>query len=265
VTTSLPELLRRWEKQELGDGVAEEHRSFASAGRIDYRPVLFLHGLGGSPADFREFGEFLSRRGHATLCPLLPGHGRSPEELASVRFDDLVRHVTQSFDSLEAGALWPIVIGQSLGAVLGIRLVTRRRTSHFVALAPALRPFVGARALALLPLAVAQPALARDTMRWQMEARRGIVETRRSVASVMCPLFVLHSRDDASVSVKGAQDLYEGAATEIKQRSILEGDVHVLSTAPDRVAAIFEPVAEWIRVTPPGVGIRNLGRHHADA
>ena len=257
MTESLETLLERWNEREAELGVAAEARSFWSFGVADRRPVLLIHGLAGSPADFRDFARFWNDRGHTVLCALLPGHASTPEELARATFAQLLERTIEAFDALEHPGVAPIVIGQSLGGVLGVRLVTRRRASHFVALAPALRPFVGWRALALLPLAVVNPPLARHTARWQMEARRGIEETRRSLASVQCPLFVLHSRDDRSVSVRGSHELYEEARSEIKHRYILDGHEHVLSIAPDRERLVFEPVAEWIRATPPGAGTRS--------
>ncbi len=79
-----------------------------------------------------------------------------------------------------------------------------------------------------------------------MEARRGIVESGRQVAHITCPLLVLHSDDDESVSLEGAQALHAGCASTDKRLIILNGQGHVLTQAPDREACVHEAIRGFL-------------------
>ncbi len=45
------------------------------------KAVLLLHGYTGSASEMRPLGEYLHKQGYTVLCPLLPGHGTTVEEL----------------------------------------------------------------------------------------------------------------------------------------------------------------------------------------
>lgn len=47
-----------------------------------------IHGFTGSPASIRPIGEWLAAQGLSVLGVRLPGHGTSPDDLASTRWTD---------------------------------------------------------------------------------------------------------------------------------------------------------------------------------
>jgi carboxylesterase len=240
------EAVERWNAHERADGVLGPNLSFHRAGGGS--PVLLLHGAGGGPDDLRHLGGFLAAHGHDVLCPCLPGHGRDPLALGDVRFSELIETCLEAYDVLAAGTDGgglPIV-AQSLGAVLAVQVAVRRPVTGLVALAPALRPFVARRIWLLGVLALVRPRLARATYRWQRGLLRGIRETRRAVPRLRCPLLVLQSRDDGSVSGRGAAELHDLAGSARKSLVLLEGQGHVLSRAPDREALVYRPALELL-------------------
>jgi carboxylesterase len=180
------------------------------------------------------------------LCPLLPRHGLGPEALGGLRFTDLVGRSVEAFDVLGGAGGSAAVVAQSLGAVLAVHVAARRRATRVAALAPAFRPFVLRRLWLLAVLGVVRPRLAWATWRWQWELLRGIRQTRPLVAEMRCPLLVLHSRDDGSVSIRGARELHGSAASATKRLELLEGQGHVLTTAPDRERVVYAPVLELL-------------------
>jgi carboxylesterase len=246
VPRAFAEIVKTWREHEARLGVPPPDRTFALPGDDAKQPVLLLHGGGGVPSDLRELGEFLSTRGYPCLCPLLPDHGLGAKRLSRVRFSTLLARSLEAFDLLVEEARGPSIVAQSLGAVLAIRLAACRDVPKLVTLAPALRPRVASRAFWLVLLAPVRPDIAFATYRWQTDVRRGIEETRQFLANVTCPLLIFHSREDSSVSIRGAHELAEAAASKDKSLRVLDGQGHVLSKCENRVRAIFEPTLSFL-------------------
>lgn len=244
-------LVAAWRDAEAADGVPETFRSFRRDAPSPRARVLLLHGAGGSPADFHFLSTDLARHGVSTLCPLLPGHGRGEAGLPALRFDRLVGRALDAYDAFAAEGGAVSLLGQSVGAVLGAHVAVERRPERFVALAPALRPFILRRVGALVLGLVVRPRLAADTLRWQTDVRRGIRATVPRLGEVRCPLLVLHSRDDGSVAARGAQEFLDRAGSDRKRIVWLEGQGHVLSTAPER-ERVFGPVREFLSAPTAG-------------
>lgn len=240
----LRELVNTWNRAEERRGVPPEHRSFFLSADSGHSPVLALHGAGGSPADYSALARYLVGLGRSILCPLMPGHGLDAKALGEVRFAALIATARAAYDAAADGKRIP-VIGQSLGAVVAVRLAAQVDPACFVALAPALRPRVLVRVLVLAPLFLVRPALARATSRWYRELRRGIKDTIPEIERVTCPLCVLHSRGDRSVHLAGAHLLHDRASSAHKRLVILRGQGHTLANAPDR-ESVYTPIAEFL-------------------
>ncbi len=247
MTPSLPETVHSWNRAEVELGVGEEHRTFFRDG--DRGSVLLVHGGGGSPFDLLPLADDLAGHGFRVLTPLLPAHGLGDEALRELSFVALVDRVLEAHDALAGESRTPVaVVGLSLGAVLGVCVASRRGVGAFVALAPAFRPFVGRR-LAVIALEwIIRPRGARIRYRWQREAQRGIHAAEAEVPSVTAPLLVMHSRDDASVSVSGSRMLHGRASSKEKRLVLLDGQGHVLTRAPDR-EAVYGPVRRFLMET----------------
>ncbi|MEY2582758.1 MAG: carboxylesterase [Ilumatobacteraceae bacterium] len=90
--------------------------------------VLCLHGLGGTGATMWPIVAACIDAGFTTLAPTLPGHGTDPEDLIGVTW----------WDWLEAARSWPadVIVGQSMGADLGLQLAAEQRCSAVVCINP---------------------------------------------------------------------------------------------------------------------------------
>jgi pimeloyl-ACP methyl ester carboxylesterase len=107
----------------------EERRLDAKGGRIRYfvagagPPLVLVHGLGGSAANWCELAPLLAER-HRLVAPDLPGHGGSGP-LAAVSglqpFADRVAAVME-----HEGIARAPVVGHSLGGLVVLRLALRR-------------------------------------------------------------------------------------------------------------------------------------------
>jgi esterase/lipase len=110
-----------------------------------------------------------------------------------------------------------------------------------------------------------RPGLARATLAWQWELLRGIRETRALLPELRCPVLTLASRDDDSVSWKGARELHERCASPRKELVLLEGQGHVLSAAPARESEVYPPVLRFLEITDPEAGNRSPHPRNGDA
>jgi len=238
-------MLAVWNDEERRDGVPAADWSFHVDAQRGGRPWLLIHGGGGRPSDFRPFAAALARAGHASLCPLLPAHARGDLAMGALRFEDLVDRATEAWDLIAQDGPPPGLVGQSLGAVIGTRLAAARPVPAFVGLAPAFLPLAGRRFGRMLLLGLRAPRLARASWNWQMEARRGIRGARELLPGLRCPLIVLASSDDPTVSPRGGEEMVELAGSADKRFVALDGQGHVLSNAPD-LEVVVRPVREWM-------------------
>lgn len=244
--------------------------------------VLLLHGLSSTPFEMRALGEALARAGYTAHAPLLPGH-EHPRELARVTRRQWSAAVRQSLDGLIARGGPVVVVGQSLGALLGLQLA-RGRPGDVAAvclLAPAfaltnpwprrLRPVLRA-ACRLLPFGLTcVPKRASDIA--DPEARRrhpGLSciplssvaelldlqdETWNALESIEQPVLLLHGRHDHTASldasIRAARRL-----PRLRRLVVLERSWHVVTVDRDRDRVLREVLAFVGRELGPGSGSR---------
>src|SRR5689334_22631719 len=84
--------------------------------------VLLSHGFTGQPASMKPWGEFLAERGYAVEVPLLPGHGRTWQEMNTTTWDDWYGEIKRSYDTLVADNDVVVAGGLSMGGALVLRL-----------------------------------------------------------------------------------------------------------------------------------------------
>jgi pimeloyl-ACP methyl ester carboxylesterase len=86
-------------------------------------PLVLVHGLGGTIANWRPLAEALAAE-HRVLVPDLPGHGGSAPLPAAPTVDVFAEAVLALLETEDAlPALW---VGHSLGGLVGLRAAVRR-------------------------------------------------------------------------------------------------------------------------------------------
>jgi carboxylesterase len=88
--------------------------------------VLLSHGFTGSPASIRPWAEALAEQGYAVEVPLLPGHGRTWQQMNRTTWAQWYAEVTAAFDRLRAACDEVVVGGLSMGGALALRLAADR-------------------------------------------------------------------------------------------------------------------------------------------
>ena len=84
--------------------------------------VVLSHGLSGSPASMRPWGEYLAERGYTVDVPRLPGHGTTVAECNRTRWDDWYATVERSYLQMRERCEIVFVGGLSMGGALAIHL-----------------------------------------------------------------------------------------------------------------------------------------------
>jgi carboxylesterase len=229
--------------------------------------ALLIHGYTGSVAETRPMGEYLAAQGLSVRCPLLPGHGTTPEDLTRIDWQDWAAEVETALGELQDRCETVFAAGLSLGSLLALWLgMEHPEIAGLVAMAPAIK--VQNR---LLPLAlVARYVLkynpggaigdedlgdpeainriwcydetplwgAAETYLLQREVRKGLPQIRQ-------PILIFQGRRDAALSPKAAEILYEGVASTDKTLTWLEHSGHNLLVDGER-EAVFQQSYAWM-------------------
>jgi carboxylesterase len=103
--------------------------------------VLLCHGFTGTPQSMRPWGEYLADRGFTVRVPLLPGHGRTWQEMNTTRWEDWYSFVDAAFREMHEACDRVVVGGLSLGGALALKLAQEHgpRISGLILVNPAVR------------------------------------------------------------------------------------------------------------------------------
>ena len=96
-----------------------EPLSYRAAGRVG---ALVLHGFTGSPFSVRGVADAMIAAEFHVEVPLLPGHGTTVDDMVPTRWSDWSAEVVRAHRALRERADRVVVVGQSMGATLGLWL-----------------------------------------------------------------------------------------------------------------------------------------------
>jgi carboxylesterase len=207
---------------------------------------LLLHGLTGTPYEMRDLGEALAAAGVTVSCPLLPGHGTSPEDLSRTGWKDWEAAAFSAFESFGPGVDRLFVCGLSMGAALAIRIAARREVSGLIALSPAIK--LRSRLGPLLPIIsrfislkrktsdikdpvarARHPSYDRQSLHAANSLRDLLKRLPEDIPSLRAPLLVIVSSEDHVVDPGGARRLVEEAGSKDKRIVMLDDCYHVIT------------------------------------
>lgn len=88
--------------------------------------ALLIHGFTGCPQSLRPWAEYLAAAGLTVRMPLLPGHGRTWQELNATRWPQWYAEVEAAHTELTSRCGQTVVMGLSFGAALALHLAIER-------------------------------------------------------------------------------------------------------------------------------------------
>ncbi len=92
------------------------------------------------PAEMLPLTNKLEAAGLKVLCPLAPGHGASDKEMLATSWQDWVRAGQEAFDQIAAQCDRVVIVGLSMGAIVGVILASRnKKATGLGLLSPAIK------------------------------------------------------------------------------------------------------------------------------
>lgn len=108
-----------------GPGVLEGCESWSAHGTT-HIGVAVVHGFTGSPASVRNVAEAMAAAGHHVEVPRLPGHGTTIDDMLSSEWEHWAEAVRDAYDALAERAERVVLVGQSMGGTLALRMAFER-------------------------------------------------------------------------------------------------------------------------------------------
>ncbi len=219
--------------------------------------VLLIHGFTGSVSHMRPLGEALHERGFTVMGINLPGHATSMDDMAKCTWQDWLEAAREAFLALKQRCDFVSVAGLSMGGCLTLII---GETMQPTAVAPISAP-MGTRAPLWLATALS-PVMKTVCFQPKGDAQRMLDEryhygypgfrsscakhlarlmrmARQDLHALTCPLLVVQSRADETITASSADIILQGASSARKGVLWLENVPHVVTITQekDRIAA----------------------------
>lgn len=247
--------------------VHEECRPFAYLNGND-EAVVFVHGLTGSPDDFRAFSLVYADSGFDVYCPLLPGHGSHICFLETLDARDLLIPIGPLLRYCKARYRSVHLVGLSYGAVLALKAALDEAVADLSLFAPAFfllpenhRKMEAAWEWGLhlvrnrIAKSEVDPPLVRPTVRGfaynHIPVRTALTlfkmaeELRARLPQTKMPLFLAHGDGDDTTPLEINRQCVEEARPDVAFYHVPEGQ-HVLPRDP-RSPALAQAHIRWLR------------------
>lgn len=229
--------------------------------------VLLIHGFTGSAGHMRPLGDALHQAGFTVQGILLPGHGTTPEAMATEGGAEPWKEAAfAAYHDLRAKYRTVSVMGLSMGGTLTLLIAEARPAPTCIVtfaaallLANRLTPL--APVLGLVTDMLDQPVApnrgenflndydvgySSTPVRRITDLRQLIQEARPALSEITCPALIVQSHKDPTVRPKSAQVIYDEIGSADKELLWLEKSGHVVTLGPDR-DLVFRRSIEWVR------------------
>jgi esterase/lipase len=213
--------------------------------------VLLIHGLLASPAELRDYGDYLAKQGYTVLGVRLRGHGSSPYALREQTYQDWYASVVHGFNMLKAYTSRIFVTGFSTGGVLALKLASENHPEIIGITAIAIPIKFTNPAFMLVSLLHGtnklvdwistyegiKPFIENDQEHPLINYRhvpvKALYELRQLIHDMndflpLCtgPILIMHSDNDPVVKVKSAYKVIDAITTDNKQLKIIHATKH---------------------------------------
>ena len=208
--------------------------------------VLLIHGFTASPAQMRWIGRRLNEHGFTVCGICLPGHCTRMEDMRNVSWKDWLNAAADAFGQLKKQYEAVSVAGLSMGGVLALILAETLSCATCTAISAPMDTTNRFRRLAL-PLSLVYP-----TVHKRPDAGRAVAlpaeydvcydsfptksthdlsvlmnMARKDLSAIHCPLLIVQSHGDKTVSQDSLSVILRGASSADKRTLWLNSAPHV--------------------------------------
>jgi len=222
--------------------------------------VLLVHGFSATPWEMRPLADDLGARGIASLAIRLPGHGTTPEDLATRRWEEWLAAVVRGYDLLAGQHQRVYAAGLSTGALLVLALAGERRPAGLVLLSPYLRlrhrlaPFAGwLRFLypyqrRILTGPASRYYYPRRPVAGVHQINRLLRALRPRLATIRTPVLAIHGEGDRTIDIDSGRALVERLGSKVRVYERLGPEApHVLTGAENpHQGTVFNLIGKFL-------------------
>lgn len=242
------------------DRTASAARSFVLSG--NRTGLLLLHGFAGSIADLRQLGQALHQRGYSIFGARLAGHGTSIDDLHQTVVEDWLAAARTALRALAERVEQLVIIGESMGALLALRLAREdQRVASVVLLAPALAlkherlrdvvtrvlpPNVQWRKPWSTPERVARGSPPAVTTAAYRQLMRLVRAERGHLPEFRLPVLALFAAGDFATDQRGRKILEQGLPPRLLTVETLDAAAHHLGAA-ETLPHVVEAIDRFVR------------------
>lgn len=228
--------------------------------------VLLIHGYTGTVSQMRLVGEGLRDRGIAARGILLPGHGISPEALSRVTWRDWLSSARQAAEEMRGKYARFTVAGLSMGGCLALILAAQMDADACVAISAPMKTVNPFRNLApllspVMPMICKRLDGPRDGLIHDYDFGYNCFPTAsvrqlnaiirlayKSLPLIHCPLLVIQSHGDQTVTADSPRIILEGVHSAVKAQLWLDSAPHACTISPE-YPKIVEGITAFLKKT----------------
>ncbi|WP_338473063.1 alpha/beta fold hydrolase [Niallia sp. XMNu-256] len=210
--------------------------------------VLISHGFMGTPQSMRYLGENLARYGYTVSAIRLKGHGTHYRDLENCTHDDWFESLEHGYQELKKHCTNIIVIGQSMGGALTLKLAHKYRDlKGIILINPALQvPTYDSLKEAIEPRFISEgnPDIHMKNVHeitYDLAPLKSIHQLQKIMGtipallpSIQCPVLGIQSAKDHVVPPENTDYIIGHIGSDKKEKVILQNSYHVASMDYDK-------------------------------
>lgn len=226
---------------------------------------LLIHGYTGTPREMRLMGDYLKNYGYTILCPRLPGHARSMQDLNHFKWQDWLCTIEDGIHLLRENCEKICVIGLSMGAMLAIIAAERYDVDGLVAISTPYRlPYE--RWIKFAPLIkYFIPSIGKGKSDWNdpsnavghtaypgwptaniVELQKVEKSMHRAASRVKVPALLVQSTHDSAVPEEHVHLHYRDLGSRDKNILVVQNSGHNIPRDTDR-EIVFKNIVQFIQ------------------
>ncbi len=226
------------------------------------KAVLLLHGYTGCCSEMRPLGEYLHKQGYTVLCPLLPGHGTTVDDLEKTEAWQWLQAAHEACHELLNSYDTVYVVGLSMGGQLAIDVMAKEPVAKGVFISTPI--FVKDKRVTFIPILkhfirylpkhkkdygeMSRYCISYEKMPTRpLQSLFAMVKAgKKLLPAIKRPVLVLQSKTEHTVMPESAQYIFDHVGTQQDKKKLKwfyrSGHILTLDAEHD---IVFEEIAKF--------------------